>query len=145
MVAATPFDRPLTFADIADLPNDGFRYELIWGELYMTAAPSTKHQRTVRKIVLRISEYVEQRDAGEVFFAPFDVHFDEFNVVHAIAAQLGDAVAGAFEGLEAGGELVEDLAAGLADHLGAFVVAVGLVAGGQGVQGHGSGSFRVWC
>ena len=41
------------------------------------------------------------------------------------------------EAPQVGGELGEHLAAGLADHLGVFVVTTGLVAGGQGVQCHG--------
>ena len=43
MVSTAPFDRPLNAADLADLPEDGTRYELIWGELYMSPAPGTEH------------------------------------------------------------------------------------------------------
>jgi Uma2 family endonuclease len=81
MVAATPFERPLTYADIADLPDDGTRHELIWGELYMTPAPTTKHQRAVRRISFMIDAFLQQHGGGELFFSPFDVHLDEFNVV----------------------------------------------------------------
>lgn len=81
MVAATPFERPLTFADIADLPDDGTRHELIWGELYLTSAPNTNHQRALGRLFRLISDFVDRHELGEAFVAPYDVHFDEFNVV----------------------------------------------------------------
>ena len=48
MVSTAPINRPLTVDDIADLP-DGMRYELIWGELYVSLAPGLRiksHQET---------------------------------------------------------------------------------------------------
>lgn len=35
----------LTYADYAALPDDGKRYEILDGELFVTPAPSRKHQR----------------------------------------------------------------------------------------------------
>ena len=35
---------PLTLEDLDRLPDDGNRYELINGELYVSAAPREKHQ-----------------------------------------------------------------------------------------------------
>ncbi|MGD9712363.1 MAG: Uma2 family endonuclease [Thermomicrobiales bacterium] len=97
MVAATLLNRPLTFADIADLPDDGMRHELIGGELYMTPAPSTKHQRVVGRLFRLLSEYVEQRNIGEVIIAPFDVHFDDFNVVEPDIIVVGSSSAGTLD------------------------------------------------
>lgn len=37
----------LTIADWEALPEDGNRYEVIEGELYMSCAPGLKHQITV--------------------------------------------------------------------------------------------------
>ncbi len=34
MVAAALQNRPLTVIDIVELPDDGMRHELIWGELF---------------------------------------------------------------------------------------------------------------
>src|SRR6185295_12047963 len=67
----------------------------------------------------------------------------ELDVVEGGAAQFGNADAGTLQGLQSGGEFGQHLPASLADHLGVFVVAVGLVVGGQGVQCHGDWSSRL--
>ena len=81
MVSTAPFDRPLTAGDLAEMPDDGIRYELIWGELYMSPAPNTKHLRVLGRLFVLLNGFVLREDSGEVFVAPFDVRFDEFNVV----------------------------------------------------------------
>src|SRR5699024_10209322 len=71
----------VTYDDYQALPDDGNQYQIIGGKLYMTAAPFTKHQRTVRNIFLILDDYVVQNDLGEVFFAPFDVVLSMTDVV----------------------------------------------------------------
>ena len=44
MAAALPWGRPLTCADLEDIPDDGHRYELIDGALVATPAPDGPHQ-----------------------------------------------------------------------------------------------------
>ena len=44
-VTTLPRSRPLTVADLAQMPEDGHRYELIDGALVVTPAPSWEHQR----------------------------------------------------------------------------------------------------
>ena len=34
-----------TYEDILELPDDGKRYEIIDGQLYVSPSPTTKHQR----------------------------------------------------------------------------------------------------
>ena len=46
----------------------------------MTAAPATRHQRVVVKLVMRLGGYCEAR-GGEVLIAPYDVYFSQTNVV----------------------------------------------------------------
>jgi Uma2 family endonuclease len=70
----------LTYQDLQAFPEDNLRRELIDGELIVTAAPATRHQRVVAKLVLRLGTYCEER-GGEVLPAPFDVYFSETNVV----------------------------------------------------------------
>ena len=44
---ATPVKRAaLTYQDYLKLPDDGQRYEIIEGKLYVSPAPSMKHQWT---------------------------------------------------------------------------------------------------
>lgn len=63
-----------SYEDYLDLPDDGNRYEIIWGELYMmTPAPSTWHQRISRNLEFAIWDYVQEHDLGEVLYAPCDV------------------------------------------------------------------------
>lgn len=71
----------LTYRDLQAMPNDGKRYELIDGEVYMTPSPSRKHQQALGNIYFAVRAFAEERDAGEVYFAPFDVVFDERNAL----------------------------------------------------------------
>jgi Uma2 family endonuclease len=54
------------------LPDDGNRYEVIDGELFVTPAPSFSHQRAVRELTLLVAPYVRDHGVGEVIFAPAD-------------------------------------------------------------------------
>ena len=51
-VTALPFSRPLTRADLADLPDDGRRYELIDGTLIVSPGPALPHQDAVGNLFL---------------------------------------------------------------------------------------------
>lgn len=81
MVSTLPDDRPLTVADLDGLPDDGQRYELIWGELYCLPTPDTKHQRSSRRLLVAIHEFLIQSGVGEVFPGPLSVQFDRYNLV----------------------------------------------------------------
>jgi len=70
-MTALPRSRPLTTADLAAMPDDGHRYELVDGALVVTPAPSVDHQRVVAAL-FRI--LVSAAPAGlEVLFAPVAV------------------------------------------------------------------------
>lgn len=69
-----------TYEDYLKTPDD-VRYELIQGDLLMTPSPVTKHQRILRKIGFILEQHVTQNDLGEIFLAPYDVYFDDENVV----------------------------------------------------------------
>ena len=55
------------------LPDDGNRYEIIDGELFVTPAPGYPHQRALRELVFRLHAYLERRREAEVIFSPADV------------------------------------------------------------------------
>jgi Uma2 family endonuclease len=48
-------DRMLTVADMADMPDDEFRYELDDGVLIVSPAPSSLHQLAVTRLALMLS------------------------------------------------------------------------------------------
>ncbi len=72
--------RKYTYEDYLKTPDE-IRYELIEGDLFMAPSPVTKHQRISRKLAVSIDKFVTDNNLGEVFIAPFDVHFDNTNVV----------------------------------------------------------------
>jgi len=80
--AARTTSNLITYEDYLKFPdNDGIRKEIIEGELYMTPAPSTRHQLVLKKIFRLLDNYVLQHGLGEVLFAPCDVIFSSINVM----------------------------------------------------------------
>ena len=79
MTAGTP--TKLTYDDYLNLPDDGRRYEIIDGELYVNPAPNIRHQPVSRNIFRRLDGWVLPRNLGEVFYAPCDVVLSEIDVL----------------------------------------------------------------
>jgi Uma2 family endonuclease len=67
--------RQWTVADLADLPDDGKRYEVIDGELLVTPAPTWAHQAAVGALFTILTNYVRAEAIGYAFVAPADVLF----------------------------------------------------------------------
>lgn len=65
--------------DIWDVPDDGKRYEVIDGALYMTTAPDLDHQRPVGGLHGYIWPYLRQHRQGEVFVSPVGLILDDEN------------------------------------------------------------------
>ncbi len=63
------------------LPDDGNRYEVIDGELFVTPAPSARHQRAVTGISARLWNYLRGTAWGEVMSSPADISFSEDRLV----------------------------------------------------------------
>jgi len=70
---ATELKRKLDYDDYVRLPDDGKRYEILDGELYVTPAPSPNHQRVSKRLQRKLEDYFEARGLGEVFDAPIDM------------------------------------------------------------------------
>ena len=72
--------RPIfTANDLAQIPDDGKRYEILAGDLAVSPSPSWKHQRIVHYVHLWLTER-ENAGLGKVAIAPLDVVFDDHNV-----------------------------------------------------------------
>ena len=84
-----------TYDDYARLPDDGWRYEVIGGELHMSPAPNAEHQSIVAALVHLLREFVRQHDLGRVLVAPIDVMLPDLaspvqpNVLLILKANLG--------------------------------------------------------
>lgn len=55
------------------LPDDGQRYEVIDGELFVTPAPTLRHQRAAFQIATLLKSYVSAHAIGEVVLSPADI------------------------------------------------------------------------
>ena len=82
-------------ADLLEsLPDDGNRYEVIDGELFVTPAPSETHQDVVMELAVLLREYT--RAIGlKTIAAPFAVKFSKTREVQpdllVVPARVGDA------------------------------------------------------
>ena len=57
-----------TLAELHRLPDDGNRYELVRGALFVTPPPSWEHQRLASIIAARLQPYVAAHGLGSVCF-----------------------------------------------------------------------------
>jgi Uma2 family endonuclease len=73
--------RRWTVDDLQDLPDDGQRYEVIDGELFVTPAPSLPHQRAVLDLARILADYVRAESIGDLIIAPADVRFSDVRSV----------------------------------------------------------------
>jgi Uma2 family endonuclease len=76
-----PVDIRLTYEDYCLLPNDGKRYEIIEGELFVSPSPVEAHQRFVTNLAIILGGFVKRQPLGTIYVAPFDVVFSRFDVV----------------------------------------------------------------
>jgi Uma2 family endonuclease len=59
----------LTADDLLRMPDDGFRYELIDGELRKMAPTGSRHGRVVLNVTTPLDQFVRENDLGVVFAA----------------------------------------------------------------------------
>src|SRR5208337_2993308 len=76
-----PVDTRLTYEDFCCLPNDGKRYEIIDGELFVTPSPRSLHQIVIANLHLELGRFVKDREMGRVLVAPLDVVLSRFDIV----------------------------------------------------------------
>jgi len=71
--ASGPEQGRWTYEDYLKLPNDGNRYEVIEGVLYVAPAPNPMHQRRLFRLAKNLDSFVVERKLGEIFISPIDV------------------------------------------------------------------------
>ena len=76
-----PVDIRLNYDDYCLLPNDGKRYEIIDGELFVTPSPNFLHQSIVTNLTYYLSAFLKDHPLGRIIVSPFDVVFSQFDVV----------------------------------------------------------------
>jgi Uma2 family endonuclease len=62
-----------TYEDYRRLPDDGWIYEVIEGELYMSPPPIPIHQENSGNLYVAFHNYAKKHDAGKVYDAPIEV------------------------------------------------------------------------
>jgi Uma2 family endonuclease len=70
----------VSYADLERAPEDGRRYELYDGEVYVVPAPMPRHQRVQIRIVEWLDGYAASV-GGLVVDAPIDIVFSEYDVL----------------------------------------------------------------
>lgn len=70
----------LTYEDFLRFPDDGRRYEIIGGELFVTPAPISRHQIVVKNIAFILGPHVEACRGAQILWAPLAVVLSRHDV-----------------------------------------------------------------
>ena len=71
----------LTVADLDSFPDDGNRYELIAGVLYVSRAPGIPHQLVLQNLLLELNSYLTSNPCGRIVFGAGAVFSDHDAVI----------------------------------------------------------------
>ena len=71
----------LTVADLDSMPDDGNRYEIIDGELFVSRSPSLEHQRVSGNIFLTFGFFLRDNPIGEIISTPGVIFSDHSAVI----------------------------------------------------------------
>lgn len=91
--------RKLDYSDYAAAPDDGRRYEILDGGLFVTPAPSPAHQRISRRLERLLESYFHGA-AGEMFHAPIDVILASGDIVQPDIVIVSDPAQVSERGIE---------------------------------------------
>jgi len=69
-MSAIPKEVRLNYEDLLEMPDDGKRYEVIDGRLFVSPSPWPQHQDAVTALVARLRTYADERGLGWVLVAP---------------------------------------------------------------------------
>jgi Uma2 family endonuclease len=80
MTAMQAETRRVSYADLEKWPDDGRRYELYDGEVFVVPSPLPLHQLAAARLYLLLHAYLHER-GGVVLFAPLDIVLTDYDVV----------------------------------------------------------------
>ncbi len=63
------------------LPDDGNRYEVVWGELLVNPSPVFDHQAAVGNVFLRLTDFCQRTGYGRAMLSPADISWSEDTLV----------------------------------------------------------------
>jgi Uma2 family endonuclease len=73
--------RPLGWDDYVEFPDDGRRYEILNGELYVSPSPTYRHQKIVGRLYALLYNALMATGRGDVLTAPLDVELSPMDIV----------------------------------------------------------------
>jgi Uma2 family endonuclease len=100
---STRINPALTVADLAVLPDDGKRYELIEGDLHVSRAPHLVHQLVLSNLLYEIRAYLQNNPVGRIV-PEIGVFLSEQD---AVIPDLAFVSSDRFDRITSGGKLVE--------------------------------------
>lgn len=71
---------PRTALEVFEMLPEGTLCEVVENTLYMSPAPSARHQEIIADLVIEIGSYVKLQNLGKLLPSPIDVYFNEMNV-----------------------------------------------------------------
>jgi Uma2 family endonuclease len=80
MTGVKAAEQRVSYADPERWPDDGRRYELYDGEVYVVPSPINLHQMVSARLHLALDEYTRTH-GGIVLYAPLDIVLTDFDVV----------------------------------------------------------------
>jgi len=80
----------VSYADLERAPEDGRRYELYDGEIYVVPAPVPRHQVVQHELTERLRTYCRER-GGFAVGSPIDIVFSDYDVVQPDVVVFGPA------------------------------------------------------
>ena len=86
-----------TVERVQALPEDGNKYELVWGELLVSPSPRLLHQRVVDRLDHLLDTYCRAHQLGEVFDVAADISWSADTLVQPDVFVISKRDAGARE------------------------------------------------
>jgi Uma2 family endonuclease len=100
------------------MPDDGNRYELVWGELLVSPSPRPAHQRIVLRLAAALKAYCDAACDVEAMISPADISWGDDTLVQpdVFVVPRQEAAGGDWRGVRTLLLVIEVLSPGTARH-----------------------------